>query len=89
MTGKGPYQREPHWRQYLGLDNQVTAIEVQDFDYGDYRTDRFLSLTLFESEDAARATPVDVLDLIAQAGNREGAALAWRNIEAAKRDGLV
>ncbi|MEU9871069.1 hypothetical protein AB0C87_24780 [Actinomadura sp. NPDC048021] len=49
------FNREPHYRLYLGHDGKPRAICVQDFDYYDYDMDRMLSNEAFDSESEANS----------------------------------
>ena len=87
MTGPALYDREPHFRHYLDKHDRPIVVCVQDFDYRDYDASRFLDLASFESEEEAREAPIDLLDLIAAAADREMAA-ALRNVRAVLRHAL-
>lgn len=91
LTQPGRCNPEPHWRRYLAGD-QVKAVCVQDFDYHDYDTSRFVDSDIFGTEVEAEMAPVNVgplLDTIQSSGDREARAQALRNLRAVLAAGLV
>jgi len=57
VPGDGPSTRNVHWRLYRRKsDEQVVPICVQDFDYVDYESWRFIGFELFSDERHARNT---------------------------------
>jgi hypothetical protein len=60
LTAPGCYKRDVHYRRYLADTGKITVVCVQDFDYCDYDTARFIDEAVFESEAEAVATSIDV-----------------------------
>jgi hypothetical protein len=46
---------EPHWRIYEFADSELDVVCVQDFDYRDYTSGRFITDHAFDSMEEAEA----------------------------------
>jgi hypothetical protein len=64
LTDSHRYNSDVHFRRYLGRDDAVVVVCVQDFDYHGYVTSRFLDRQAFSDEDAAQDTPLDLVDML-------------------------
>ncbi|MFF2228880.1 hypothetical protein ACFVV7_36805 [Streptomyces globisporus] len=59
MTGPSRNDAGVHHRRYLTREGSIKAIEVQNFDYGDYSPERFVDFAAFTTADEAECTPLD------------------------------
>lgn len=65
FTAPGRHNPEPHWRRYLDAQDRVVVVCVQDFDYCDYTTERFVDSAVFDTEAEAKAAPILISPLFA------------------------
>lgn len=71
---------EPHYRLYLGRDGKPCIIEVQWFDYFDYKADRFLSPDAWDDETEAKAA-LSAMESLWGAGFLFGSSVTVRRLD--------
>jgi hypothetical protein len=92
LTEPGRHKREPHWRRYLSGDGRIDVVCVQDFDYFDYNTVRFVDREIFDEKAAAVAADINVgplLSIIEDGTDREATAQALCILRAVLRQNGV
>lgn len=93
LTAPGCHRREVHYRRYLADAGRITVVCLQDFDYCDYDTARFIDEAVFESEAEAVAASIDVgplFSIIESSADRIAVAQAHYVLRAILRqDGVV
>ncbi|MFB9483343.1 hypothetical protein ACFFSH_28735 [Streptomyces filamentosus] len=87
LTCPGNLNSEPHYRRYLRPDGTIHVVCVQDFDYGDYDTSRFVDEDTFPTSAEAETAPIFTWRLVhaMECGkDRETRAQAARNLKAVR-----
>lgn len=78
MTGEHRHNPDVHYRRYLGRDDRITVVCVQNFDYPDYDASRFVDLAAFETELEAHCEPLRPADVVQQSKGLYGDVVAFR-----------
>ncbi|MER7694382.1 hypothetical protein [Streptomyces sp. NPDC097610] len=87
LTSPGNCNPDPHYRRYLRPDGTIHVVCVQDFDYRDYDTSRFVDEATFPTSAEAETAPISTWQLVhavERGKNAETRAQAARNLEAVR-----